>query len=102
MHLRCIQNGICVPRDTVSILMQILDPRGVQTILKRRLRRRKYLAAGPDFIWHVDSYDKLRPYGICINGCIDGFSRHLIWLNAYKTSNDPRVIAGYYICIWRQ
>ena len=48
-------------------------------------------------MWHVDSYDKLRPYGICINGAIDGFSRCLIWLKAYYTSSDPRIIAGYFI-----
>ena len=28
---------------------------------------------GPNFIWHVDSYDKLKPFGFPINGCIDGY-----------------------------
>lgn len=97
MHLRCIQNRINVSRETVSILMQILDQRGIELRLKRRLKRRKYLAAGPDFLWHVDSYDKLKRYGICINGCIDGFSRHIIWVNAYRTSSDPKVTGGYFI-----
>ena len=27
----------------------------------------------------MDSYDKLKPYGIAINGCIDGFSRHAMF-----------------------
>ncbi|CAG9763543.1 unnamed protein product [Ceutorhynchus assimilis] len=45
----------------------------------------------------MDSYDKLKPYGICINGCIDGFSRHIIWLRLGRTSSDPKVIAGYYL-----
>ena len=27
---------------------------------------------GPNFIWHMDGYDKLKPYGITIHGCIDG------------------------------
>ena len=44
----------------------------------------------------MDSYDKLKPYGICINGCIDGYSRNVIWLEAYTTSSDPKVITGYY------
>lgn len=34
---------------------------------------------------------------MCINGCIDGFSRKIIWLNAYKTSSDARVIGGYFV-----
>ncbi|XP_034530357.1 uncharacterized protein LOC117805873 [Notolabrus celidotus] len=48
----------------------------------------------------MDSYDKLKPYGIAINGCIDGFSRFVVWMEAYTTNSDPRVIAEYFIqCI---
>ena len=36
------------------------------------------------------------PYGICFNGTIDGFSRMVVWLHAYSTSSDPKVIAGYF------
>ena len=97
MHLQCIQKGLNVSRDTIQILMKLLDPVGVEMRLKKRLRRRQYFAKGPNFLWHLDSYDKLKRYGLCINGCIDGFSRNIIWLNAYNTSSNPRVIAGYYM-----
>lgn len=46
-------------------------------------------------MWYIDSYDK--PSGICINGWIDGFSRHIIWLEAYSTNSDPAVIASYFM-----
>jgi len=97
LHLQCRHNGLTVPRDLVAILAKILDPVGVQRRLRHRLARRQYSAKGPDYIWHIDSYDKLKRYGLCINGSIDGFSRKLVWLNAYVTSSDPRVIAGYYM-----
>ncbi|KAK7944642.1 hypothetical protein WMY93_000370 [Mugilogobius chulae] len=74
MHLRCIQAGLVVPQHTVRHLIGILDPEGVQLRLRHRLRRRMYENPGPNFLWHVDSYDKLKPYGICINGAVDGFS----------------------------
>lgn len=45
----------------------------------------------------MDSYDKLKPYGIAINGCIDGFSRHIMWMEAYTTNSNPKVIAEYFI-----
>jgi hypothetical protein len=45
----------------------------------------------------MDGYDKLTPFGIGISGCIDGYSRKIIWLKAYKTNSDPRVIASYYL-----
>lgn len=97
MHLKCKQAGLLVSRHEVATLIQILDPEGVELRRRRRLRRREYYAEGPNFLWHLDSYDKLKPYGICINGCVDGFSRHMIWLEAYHTNSDPRVIAGYYM-----
>lgn len=49
---------------------------------RRRLQRRVYHNKGPNYLWHLDAYDKLKPYGICIHGCIDGFSRHIMWLKA--------------------
>ena len=30
-------------------------------------------------------------------GCIDGFSRYIVWMEAYTTNNDPRVIADYFV-----
>ena len=35
--------------------------------------------------------------GICINGAIDGYSRHIVWLEAYTTNSDPRIIGSYFI-----
>ncbi|CAC5420135.1 unnamed protein product [Mytilus coruscus] len=73
MHLKCIQSGFNIPRDTVSQLMKIIDPDGVKCRLSRKLRRRQYASPGPNFAWHIDSYDKLKRYGIAING----FSRYM-------------------------
>ena len=62
---------------------------------KRRLVRRIYRSAGPNAAWHMDGYDKLKPFGIAINGCTDGYSKKIMWLEAYTTNNNPRVILGY-------
>ena len=97
MHLKCRQAGFVTTRQVVYTSMQILDKDGVELRRKGRLKRRKYFAKGPNYLWHLDAYDKLKPYGLCVSGCIDGFSRQLIWLNVYRTSSNPRVIAGYYI-----
>lgn len=97
MHSTCVANGFVVSKDTVRHLLSILDPGGVDRRRRRKLQRRLYRGVGPNFTWHLDSYDKLKPYGICINGCIDGFSRKIIWLQAHHTSSNPAVIAGYFI-----
>lgn len=96
MHLRCLQSGYVVTQNTVRLILSMLDPVGVEIRRRRRLRRRMYFNKGPNYMWHLDSYDKLKPYGICINGCIDGYSRYIVWLSAGTTNNDPKVIASYY------
>ncbi|KAF6721335.1 hypothetical protein FQA47_004064 [Oryzias melastigma] len=97
MYTKCKQRGIRVRKEDVRILLSLLDPVGCHVRQRRRLRRRHYFAKGPNYVWHIDSYDKLKPYGICINGCIDGFSRKIIWLRAAFTNSDPKVIGGYFL-----
>lgn len=60
LHLKCIQEGLTVDRETVRVLLQILDPEGVESRRRRRLKRRAYFARGPNYIWHIDAYDKLK------------------------------------------
>ena len=37
-----------------------------------------------------------------IHGCIDGFSRLVLWLAVCKSSNDPKIICAYFLrCIQR-
>ena len=98
MHLKCLQVGLCVQQETVLSLLHIIDPQGVNACKRKRLRRRQYYNIGPNYVWHnTDGYDKLKPYGICIHGSIDGCSRSIVWLEAYTANNDPEVVAGYLI-----
>jgi len=92
-----IQYGLRVGKENVRQLMHIVNPNGVRRRLHHRLQRRTYLSAGPNYCWHVDGYDKLKKFGIAINGCIDGFSRRVIWLRCSSTNNDPAVIGCYYL-----
>ena len=78
------------------VLLALMDPAGTAQRKTRRLKRRIYrnkvqlalfteiavcyqllnssLVQGPNFLWHCDGYDKLKPFGIgfAINGRIDG------------------------------
>ena len=97
MWERCLEYGYRVRKEDVRLLLRVLDPDGVAVRQSRRLKRRAYYARGPNFIWHYDGYDKLKPYGLCVSGCIDGYSRHIIWMNAYHTNNEPKLIGGYFL-----
>ena len=86
-----------IPRDMVLQMMREIDPEGVRQRKAHRLVRRRYYAHGPNYVWHVDGYDKLKPYGFCIHGAIDGYSRRILWLEVSNSNNSSGVIAKYYL-----
>ncbi|XP_071127558.1 uncharacterized protein [Mytilus edulis] len=97
MYQKCKRHGFKIKRDHISLMLNTIDPEGVYLRARRRLKRREYFSRGPNFCWHLDSYDKLKRYGLCINACIDGFSRKIIWLKVGRSSSNPKVIARYFI-----
>ena len=94
------KHGINVPRSVVQNILRELDPEGTELRKARRLKRREYSNPGPNYCWHSDEYDKLKPYGFPIHACIDGFSRRALWLRVTRSNNDPRVIGSFFVdCI---
>ena len=89
--------GLQVPRRVVEQLMRELDPEGCQSRRAKRLRRRTYHVPGPNYCWHADGYDKLKPYGFPIHGCIDGWSRKIIWLQVARSNNRPEIPASFFL-----
>ena len=74
------------------MLSAVTDPNGAQERRKQKLKRREYhnkvsinmyfysdcinnieMFQGSDYTWHMDGYDKLKPFGFAIHGCIDEF-----------------------------
>lgn len=70
----CSQSAEKMALKPKRVILAELDPEGSAYRQQRRLQRRQYFSKGPNYIWHIDSYDKLKTFGVCINGCIDGFS----------------------------
>lgn len=97
MHQRLIvKYGFTANRDFVRRIMSFLDPTGVQARQCRRLHRRKYRTKGPNYLWHIDGWDKLKQFGLCVHGCIDGYSRRVLWLEVASSNNDPYVVCSYF------
>lgn len=98
MHQRLITyHGLTVKREVVRHALKILDPEGVEQRTNRRFRRRKYCAKGPNYLWHIDGYDKLKPFGFGVHGCIDGYSRRILWLEVSYSNNDPHIVVRYFL-----
>lgn len=89
--------NICIPQEVVRQLLKALDPEGVEARSRRLIRRRRYISRGPNYLIHVDGYDKLKAFGFAVHGAIDGFSRKVLWLQVGFTNNDPRYIAKFFM-----
>ena len=89
--------GMRVPRIIVQQLLREIDPEGTELREVHRLRRRTYHNPGPNYAWHCDGYDKLKPFGFPIHGCIDGWSRKIMWRYVTRSNNQPNYVAAYYL-----
>ena len=100
MHQKLCVDGFIDNRETVRVLLKVLDADGVELRSPHRLARRVYFSVGPNYLWHMDRYDKIKPYGFEIYDAIDGFSRKILWLRVSTSNNNPKVIASSYMdCI---
>ena len=97
MFQKIRMKGIVTDKETVRLTVKALDPDGVQNRLQHRLTRRQYVNPGPNYSWHVDGYDKLKPYGLAVHGAIDGYSRRILWLYVGSTNNNPALIGKYFV-----
>ena len=61
MHQNLRQKKLVANRETVRTATRSLDPEGVTARSRRRLHRRVYNARGPNYVWNIDSYDKIKP-----------------------------------------
>ena len=78
-------------------IVKDINPEQSQNRRARKLHRRIYTSPGPNTVWHADGYDKLKPFGFPIHGCIDGFSRKVIWLNVCRSNNDSIIPAHFFV-----
>ena len=80
-------------------ILRELDPDASALRKARKLQRRSYVSPGPNATWHVDGYDKLKAYGLRLpmHGCVDRFSRRIMWLKVCKSNNDPVIPASFFL-----
>ncbi len=59
-------------RDMVMEILRIVDPDRVSARRTQRFSRRLYNNKGPNYLVHIDGYDKITPFGFAIHGAICG------------------------------
>ena len=92
-----LYHGVFVPRDAVMYTVKQIDSEGSNNRRARKPKRREYRSAGANSCWHVDGYDKLKPFGFPIHGYIDGYRRKIIWLKTVHSNNNPFIIGAIFL-----
>lgn len=81
LHTHFRQRGHIIARDRLFQAYRTINFEAVER-RKRDLQRHRgeYIVPGPNFVWSIDGYCKLRPYGIEIYACLDAYSRYIVWI----------------------
>ena len=64
------------------------DPTRTRLRKSRYIKRMVYTCDGPNNTWHADGNDKVKSCGFRIHGCVDGFSRKVLWLKVTRSYNN--------------
>ncbi|KAF5278246.1 hypothetical protein FQR65_LT15735 [Abscondita terminalis] len=85
--------NIHVARNRVRIILRRIDSIG--TALRRRntIQRRVYHVKGANYLWHIDSNHKLVNFRFVYHGCVDGYSRTIIYLDCMCNNKAETVIS---------
>ena len=95
IHQRCIQGGLWVTKETVVTIIKELGPEWVYLGGRKNLQQ-LYFPRGPNWVGHIDGYDKLKTHGFNIHGAIDGFSCCILWLKVIRSSKNQSFVCTQY------
>uniref|UniRef100_A0A7M5WYV8 Integrase core domain-containing protein n=1 Tax=Clytia hemisphaerica TaxID=252671 RepID=A0A7M5WYV8_9CNID len=100
-----LYHDIKVPRNLVADVVFDLDPEGVAARnVKKKKRKAKipFVADGPGWVFSLDGHDKLMgfqnsTFPLAIYGCLDCFSRKLMFIKVWDSNSNPLTIAKFYM-----
>lgn len=87
-----LSRGITVQRHRVRQSVQRLNSgRGI-TRWQQVLSRRSYHVPGPNSLWHIDGHHSLIRWRFVVHGCIDGYSRMIMYLHCATNNRSDTVL----------
>ena len=87
--------GIRVQRDRVRSSLTRVDPENTALRWACVITRRVYSVQGPNSLWHIDGNHALIRWKLVVHGCIDGFSRRIIYLLCANNNHAETVANAF-------
>jgi len=85
-----------IPRSQLRRVIQNNDQVGIELRKKNAVYRIIYKNNGVNYAWHLDGWHKLISYKIVVHGCVDGFSRKVIFLKASTNNKATTVFTSFF------
>ena len=89
-HFKSI--GLRIQRRRIRERLATLDPKNTALRWGVVVSRRKYQVPWPNSLWHLDGHHSLIRWKLVIHGCIDGFSRRIIFLRCCSNNRADTVL----------
>ena len=87
--------GINVQRFRIRESLKRIDGLGRAVRRRYAIFRRTYNVTDPNHLWHIDSNHKLISGRFVLHGCIDGYSRAIVYLKCC-TDNKASTVLQYF------
>jgi hypothetical protein len=93
-----LARGIRMQWECVRSSLWRVDPEGIllRTMQLNLVKRRHYSVPGPLSLWHLDGNHKIIRWGFVIHGCVDGYSRRVMFLRA-STNNKANTVFALFM-----
>ncbi|XP_019853028.1 PREDICTED: uncharacterized protein LOC109582628 [Amphimedon queenslandica] len=92
MQGHLISRGYRIQQTRLRDFQRRIDPVGTALHRLNAIHRRQYSVPSPLSLYHIDGHHKLIRWKIVVHGCVDGFSRRIIYLKASSNNKSETVL----------
>ena len=93
--------GLRIQRGRIREIITRVDPQNTALRWGVVVSRRTYQVPWPNSLWHLDGHHSLIRWKIVLHGCIDGFSRRIIFLRSNSNNLAETVLDLFLAAVQR-